>query len=113
MLVVKNVVLDELLSLSEAAKRLPQKPSPATLYRWRTKGANGVHLKCVRIGRTWYTTIRWLNDFIVSQSNTPNFPDIQDSEADSIRSAETLDLLAKTGLLGGLGVCAEKGASEC
>lgn len=63
--------LDEkLLTLSEACRCLPSKPSPATLWRWRTKGVNGVRLECVRVGRTWYVTRASLLAFVKNQSNS-------------------------------------------
>lgn len=46
----------DLLSLSEAAALLPSHPSPSTLWRWHTIGADvgagqRVHLRAVRFGK--------------------------------------------------------------
>lgn len=59
---------DELLTLSEACRLLPRQPSPATLWRWRTRGlkVNGkcVKLECIRVGARWCTTREALADFL-------------------------------------------------
>jgi hypothetical protein len=49
--------LTELMTLSEAARRLPRrrgaKPThPGTLYRWATTGLKGVRLEVTKVGGT-------------------------------------------------------------
>ena len=49
-------ILDEPLTLSEAARLLPGKPHPSTLWRWRRKGVRGVKLRTLSVGgRPWVT----------------------------------------------------------
>lgn len=52
-----------LITLSEAAKRLPGKPSLPTLWRWCAKGVRGVRLAHLRLGRRIFTTVEALNEF--------------------------------------------------
>lgn len=68
--------LDEkLLTLAEASRLLPNKPSPVTLWRWRSKGVHGVRLKCVRVGRSWYVTRSALLEFLRQQTEAANKSD--------------------------------------
>ena len=60
---------DDLASLNVARGWLPRthgkKISLDTLYRWCQKGLkNGVRLEAVKIGSRWYTTRKWVQDFI-------------------------------------------------
>lgn len=63
---------DELLTLTQACRLLPRKPSPSTLWRWRTSGVvvNGrrVRLTCIRAGGTWLTTMAAFADFLKQQT---------------------------------------------
>ncbi len=47
------------LPLRRAGSRL----NIATLYRWITKGTDGVKLRAVRVGGVWCTRETWLNEF--------------------------------------------------
>lgn len=52
---VINVGTEQLLTLSQLAKRLPRHRNdrpvhPSTCHRWRSPGVRGVRLECVRIG---------------------------------------------------------------
>ncbi len=38
------------LTLAQAARLLPTKPAPSTLWRWARKGVRGVHLEYRRLG---------------------------------------------------------------
>jgi len=56
------------LSLSQAARLAPGRPSASATWRWCRKGlrardGSSVHLKHVRVGRTVYTTAEWLHEF--------------------------------------------------
>ncbi len=60
--------LDDHLTLSQAAKLAPGRPSANCVWRWcrgGVKAASGsrVRLKHVRFGSRIYTTRQWLNDF--------------------------------------------------
>jgi hypothetical protein len=59
---------EQLLSLSEAARRLPPgrlgKPTHVrTLLRWGLKGLRGVHLDLARLGGRWVTSVEALERF--------------------------------------------------
>lgn len=59
-----SLTTDKLISLPEAARRLPGKVHPATLWRWSAKGRSGKKLKTLRIGRLRYTTLEALERFL-------------------------------------------------
>lgn len=56
------------LTLSQAARLAPGRPSSSATWRWCRKGlkardGSSVFLKHVRVGRTVYTTAAWLHAF--------------------------------------------------
>jgi hypothetical protein len=58
---VINVADEQLLTLSQLAKRLPRHRNdrpvhPSTCHRWRSPGVRGVRLECLRIGGIWHTS---------------------------------------------------------
>lgn len=58
---VINVGTEQLLTLSQLAKRLPRHRNdrpvhPSTCHRWRSPGVRGIRLECVRIGGIWHTS---------------------------------------------------------
>jgi hypothetical protein len=58
---VISVASEQLLTLSQLAKRLPRHRNdrpvhPSTCHRWRSPGVRGVRLECVRIGGIWHTS---------------------------------------------------------
>ena len=64
----ENENSDEYITLSQAAKLAPGKPSPNCLWRWCRKGVlsrakRRVHLRHIRIGGTIYTTAKWVRHF--------------------------------------------------
>jgi len=59
-------LFDSYLTLSEAAKRLPGRPAPATLWRWSREGLNGIQLRTIRIGRKIHTRRDWLENFFLA-----------------------------------------------
>ena len=66
---------NDLVSLNVARGWLPRthgnKISLDTLYRWCQKGLkNGVRLEAVKIGSRWYTTRKWVQDFV--RAGKPN-----------------------------------------
>ena len=87
---------DKLITLAEACRLLPSRPSPATLWRWRVKGVNGTKLECVRVGNRWYTTRAAMSRFI-SQQTAAVAPAADDELAE--RSAATARRLGQAGLL--------------
>ena len=52
------------LTLAQAAKLMPHRPTPATLWRWSAKGLNGVKLQTFKVGRSRCTTPAMLATFI-------------------------------------------------
>lgn len=59
---------EEVLTLREAAHRLPRRASGrrlhhATLYRWATDGLRGVRLETIQVGGTLCTSIEALQRF--------------------------------------------------
>lgn len=66
----------DLVSLNIARGWLPRaangrKISLDTLYRWCQKGLkNGVRLEAVKVGSRWFTTRRWIQDFV--RAGRPN-----------------------------------------
>jgi hypothetical protein len=81
---------DELVSLAKACRFLDRVPSPATLWRWRTKGIkniNGerVRLECVRVGRMWCTTRKAVADFIRRSTDAAS-PNASDNDSQAKRS---------------------------
>jgi hypothetical protein len=64
-----NLETDELRPLSEVIRaRIGRRISPATLWRWRLKGVNGVRLECVRVGGYWFTTNAAFAEFLAAQT---------------------------------------------
>ena len=63
-----DLTAENLITLSEAARLLPTKPAPCTLWRWRSKGVNGARLECVRSGGRWLTTRHALVRFLIAQT---------------------------------------------
>lgn len=90
---------DELLTLAEACRLLPRKPSPSTLWRWRTKGVvvNGqrIRLDCVRVGGKWHTTRSAFSEFLRRQTEAATTDDTESTE----RSERTERKLTEAGLL--------------
>ena len=63
-----DISTEKLISLTEAAKRLPQRrrgsrPHVATLYRWSQNGVKGVRLETLQVGGTLCTSIEALQRF--------------------------------------------------
>lgn len=73
-----DVTCEELLSLNEARKRLPQRrqgkrPDVSTMYRWGLRGCKGVVLETVQIGGTRCTSVEALARFFARLSGqTPS-----------------------------------------
>ena len=53
-----------ILTLAQAAKLIPHRPSANTLWRWSTKGLQGVKLQTFKVGRSRCTTPEMLASFI-------------------------------------------------
>ncbi len=88
----KRIKYETLLSAAEAARHLPGRPSPATAWRWRTTGVNGVKLEFIRVGRRWFTSVEAIQRFIDAQS--------QDATRSAGGSLDQMARLQEEGLLG-------------
>jgi len=64
----------EFLTLTEATKIIPGRPSVPTVWRWAVKGVHGVKLRSGRAGKRIVIKREWLEDFY--------------SELEAARSAE-------------------------
>ena len=54
---------EQLLSLTQAAASLPNRPHVCTLHRWRLSGVAGILLETVRIGGRRFTSREALDRF--------------------------------------------------
>ncbi len=93
-----NVLQDQLLTLGDACRLLPRPPSPATLWRWRVRGVNGVKLECVRVGGSWATTAEAVAEFLLAQTNHAARPESMYENREG-RSETTTRRLRNSGLL--------------
>lgn len=58
---------EQLLSLADAAKRLPGRPDVSSLWRWRKRGARGgVKLETIACGERVYTSVEALQRFVAA-----------------------------------------------
>jgi hypothetical protein len=69
-----DISREELLSLAEAAEKLParrngSRPHASTLYRWAKHGLNGVRLEVLRVGDTTCTSVPALQSFFDRLTN--------------------------------------------
>ena len=58
-----DISSEQMLTLTQAAKLLPGRPSVVTLWRWRSKGVKGRKLETVAIGGRTYTSREALERF--------------------------------------------------
>jgi len=58
-----DLLAEEVLTLSEAAKSLHHRPHVSTLHRWRKHGVRGVKLETVTIGSRRFTSRQALERF--------------------------------------------------
>jgi hypothetical protein len=65
-----DLTSENLLTLSEAAALLPGRPSVATLWRWRTKGARGRKLESAILGGKVFTSSEALQRFAFQQGGS-------------------------------------------
>ena len=84
-----DVTSEKLLTLPEAAALLPGRPSVATLWRWRTRGAHGRRLESLVLGGKVFTSAEAIQRF-AEQRGGADQPAIRTPAARerSIRKAE-------------------------
>ncbi len=85
---------DDILSMSEAAKLIPTRPSARTLARWSDTGVRGVRLKSVRLAGRRITRRSWVLQFVEYLIDNDDYPDeeraslsctVTDAEAELVR----------------------------
>lgn len=62
--------LADYITCAQAARLVPGKPAPATIWRWATHGVRGVQLQHLRPGGRVYTTTAWLQAFIAATTQS-------------------------------------------
>lgn len=82
--------MDEHLTLTEAAKIAPGRPSTNCMWRWCRRGVlsrsgERVHLRHVRVGGRIFTTARWLDEFgrMLAAADTAYFRKTEDDASQS------------------------------
>lgn len=85
-----QAVADALITLTEAAKITPGRPSTNCLWRWcrrgvRSRGGERVRLEHRRIGGKIFTTPDWLDEFgrKLAEADTRHFDHCEEAAADS------------------------------
>lgn len=74
---------EPLIPISEIGRSsLPRPPSPACLWRWHSKGVNGIRLETVRVGGRRYTTKSAWKKFI--QATTDAATDAKGGTRDEV-----------------------------
>jgi Protein of unknown function (DUF1580) len=61
-------LLDGALPLADAARLLPGRPHPSTVWRWRKKGVRGIKLETLQIGGRVWVTRSAIADFLTALS---------------------------------------------
>jgi hypothetical protein len=59
-----DINAETLLTPTEAAKRLPNRPHTSSIWRWCRRGVRGVRLEYVRVGSKIFTTSAALNRLV-------------------------------------------------
>ncbi len=62
---------ESLITLSAAAKSVPNRPSTSTIWRWHARGVKGVRLETVVVGGTRYTTLEAMQRFADRLTSDP------------------------------------------
>lgn len=95
-----NLQTDELRPIHKVIRnRIGKRISPATLWRWRLKGVNGVKLECVRVGG-WYITNTAFAEFLAAQTANVLRPELaRMDDPPQPRSPEKERRLSEAGVL--------------
>jgi hypothetical protein len=97
-----DAAADQLRPVNDVIKaRLGKRISPATLWRWRLRGVNGVKLECLRLGGCWVTSDAAFAEFLRAQTENALAACAGGSadDAPSERSPEKVRRLKAAGLL--------------
>lgn len=90
-------IANDFLTIAQAARLLPNRPQPGTIWRWRTKGIRGIKLDTCLVGGRRYVRKQSIVDFI--ERVTAAADHSQADEPAPTRSAETSARLDAEGLL--------------
>jgi hypothetical protein len=89
--------------------------APSTVWRWATTGGNGVVLRTIRIGRSFFTTETWLKTFFEESAAPTNPADrrlIRTPKRRAREIASTQDRLARKGFSRAIDAAAPESRSE-
>lgn len=64
-----DLLTEDLLSMSQAARELPNRPNVSTLWRWANRGLKGNKLQVIRIGGRTLTSRQALTRFLRATNN--------------------------------------------
>jgi hypothetical protein len=59
---------EEMLTMTEAAKRMPGRPNASSVWRWYTKGVRGVRLETIKCGAKRLTSTEAIARFIAAST---------------------------------------------
>lgn len=59
-----DVQSEHIITLAEATKFLPNRPSVVTLWRWRSRGIAGIRLETVCVGGRTFTSLEAMARFV-------------------------------------------------
>ncbi len=62
---LSRVMTEDTLSIADACKEIPGRPSTATVWRWTKRGIYGVRLESFRSGHAIMTSRQAINRFLV------------------------------------------------
>ncbi len=59
-----DITREKMRTISEAAKVFPGNPAICTIWRWGSKGINGIRLDTLKCGGKWFTSDEAIERFI-------------------------------------------------
>jgi hypothetical protein len=65
---------EDILTIKQAAKRLPTRPHISALYRWAKEGLHGIRLETLRVGGTMCTSTEALQRFFSAVTEATHEP---------------------------------------
>ena len=61
-----DLLTEDLCSLPEAAKLLPNRPHASSVWRWSKRGVGGVKLETLKIGSQVFTSAQAVTRFLIA-----------------------------------------------
>lgn len=110
-----SILNEPVLTLAEAAQRLPGRPHVSTLHRWRIRGVCGVRLCTTKVGGRRVVALSDLEDFLArvtaaSDKNRTAEPHTSARRKREIATAEAT--LVKAGIVGNQRVANSNNGSD-